>query len=157
VRSATGFIASVPHFTLQISSEGPTLNASVGVSQPRAAALKNAGQPIPKLMSVRALVDTGASCTCIDPSILTELNLTPTGVVSLNTPSTGTKPQQADQFDVSLFIPAPSGLPLFIHTMPVVASELLAAQGFHALLGRDVLSQCLFAYNGEFGVFTLAF
>lgn len=153
----TGFLASVPHFTLQISSEGPTLTASVGVSQPRAAALKTAGQSIPQLMPIRALVDTGASCTCVDPSILTELNLTPTGIVNLNTPSTGTTPQQAEQFDVALFIPAPNGLPLFIKTMPVVASQLLASQGFHALLGRDVLSQCLFAYNGEFGVFTLAF
>ena len=75
----------------------------------------------------------------------------------MNTPSTGTTPQQADQFDVALFIPAPNGLPLFIQTMPVVASELLASQGFHALLGRDILDRCLFAYNGEFGLFTLAF
>ncbi len=35
------------------------------------------------------------------------------------------------------------------------ASELYAAQGFHALIGRDILSQCGFVYNGS-GFFTLA-
>ncbi|HEX7185620.1 MAG TPA: hypothetical protein VF756_27595 [Thermoanaerobaculia bacterium] len=85
------------------------------------------------------------------------MSLTPTGVVSVNSPTTGETPHQADQFDVALFIPPPNGLPLFIQAMPVVASHLLAMQGFHALLGRDILNNCLFAYNGEVGLFTLAF
>ena len=147
----------MPHFTLQISPAGPILDASVGVSRPRATALKAAGQPVPKAIPIRALIDTGASCTCLDPSILEGLSLTPTGVVSVNSPTTGETPHQADQFDVALFIPPPNGLPLFIQAMPVVASHLLAMQGFHALLGRDILNNCLFAYNGEVGLFTLVF
>ena len=45
---------------------------------------------------------------------------------------------------------------LLSQTLPVIASELFAAQGFHALIGRDILSQCVFMYNGN-GFFTLAY
>lgn len=130
------------------------LSAVVGVSEAREGALKRTGQPIPPLVPIRALIDTGASCTCLDPSVVTALNLTPTGSVSVNTPSTGTTPHTADQYDVGLAIPI--GTPLILRTIPVVASELLP-QGFHALIGRDILEQCLFVYNGKDGFFTLAF
>jgi hypothetical protein len=84
-------------------------------------------------------------------------SLTPTGSVSVNTPSTGATPHQAEQFDVTLAIPAPNGPPLIFYAVPVVASDLLAAQGFHALIGRDILNRCLFAYNGDASLFTLAY
>lgn len=147
----------MPHFTLQVSSNGPVLTAVVAASQARAAALKAAGQPIPTPVPIRALIDTGASCTCVDPSVLKTLNLTPTGSVSVNTPSTGASPHTADQYDVALVIPPANGTPLVFQTIPVVASELLAAQGYHALIGRDILDRCLFAYNGDAGLFTLAY
>jgi hypothetical protein len=89
--------------------------------------------------------------------VLTTLGLTPTGTTLVNTPTTGTTPQPADLYDVALVIPAGVGAaPLFSQTMPVMASELLAAQGFHALIGRDILSQCVFVYNGN-GFFTLSY
>ena len=93
----------------------------------------------------------------MDPSVLAGLSLTPTGSVIVNTPSTGATPHQADQFDIALIIPPPSGVPLVFQAIPVVSSELLAAQGFHALIGRDILDRCLFAYNGDLKLFTLAF
>jgi hypothetical protein len=147
----------MPHFTLPVGPNGPVLNAVVTVSKERSAALAAAVQSVPKPVPITALVDTGASCTCVDPSVLTALNLTPTGIVLLNTPSTGGTPHQAEQFDVALIIPAPSGPALVFRTIPVVASELLTSQGFHALIGRDILDQCLFSYNGSIKLFTLAY
>jgi hypothetical protein len=149
----------VPHFTLQVSSNGPILQAFVAVSQARSDALAAAGRQLPDPVSIRALVDTGASCTCVDPSVLiTRLGLTPTGSVNVNTPSTGSTPHRADQFDVALIIPAATGAPaLVLQTIPVVSSELLGGQGFHALIGRDILDRCLFVYNGAVKLFTLAF
>ncbi len=41
-------------------------------------------------------------------------------------------------------------------TIPVVAAVLLP-QGFHALIGRDVLSHCLLTYDGASGLFSLAY
>jgi hypothetical protein len=40
--------------------------------------------------------------------------------------------------------------------MSVCASDLIH-QGFHALLGRDILQQCQVTYNGLAGFFTLAY
>lgn len=134
------------------------VNAVVGVSSARGEALVAAGQPIPSFLPVRALVDTGASCTCIDPSILKALDLTPTGSVTVNTPTTGQSPQVAEQYDISLVIPgnSPQHSPLARMAIPVVAAEL-SKQGIQALIGRDVLSECVFHYNGDIGWFTVAY
>ena len=77
----------------------------------------------------------------------------------MNTPSTGTQPHQANQYDVSIVIPGAttSHLPFVMHTLPVVEAQLLTALGFHALIGRDVLASCLLVYDGATGQFTLAF
>jgi hypothetical protein len=132
------------------------VDAFVSVSQPRRAALLAAKQPVPNPVQIRGLLDTGASGTAIDPSVLTTLGLTPTGTTLVSTPTTGATPQTVEQYDIGIVIPAPSGAPLFGQTLPVIASELLLAQGFHALIGRDILSQCVFVYNGS-GFFTLAY
>lgn len=151
----------MPHFTLALSPGGPIVNAVVGVSDARRAALSAANQPIPEFVAIRALVDTGASCTCIDPTALASLALPATGTVSMLTPSTGATPHSMDQFDVSIVIPSVQGQPALVFpTIPVVASSV-AAQGIQALFGRDILSSCVLVYNGgapgAAGLFTLAF
>jgi Aspartyl protease len=134
------------------------VNAIIGVSQARRNALIAANQAVPNGVPVLGLIDTGASCTCVDPSVLNALNLTPTGSASVNTPTTGAQPAVADQYDVGLVIPSASGSPpLFHHTIAVVKADLLIAQGFHALIGRDVLRGCLLTYDGKTGLFTLAY
>jgi len=135
------------------------LNAVIGVSRERRSALTLANIEIPQVMSIRALIDTGASVTCVDPSVMRSLKLTPTGKILIHTPSTKNDPVEHDQYDISLFVPAATQAqpPLILHTLPVVCAELLVSQGFHALIGRDVLGQCLFSYNGTAGHFTLAY
>jgi len=148
----------MPHFTLQNSPQGPVLNALIGVSIARHTALTSIGQQIPAPQIIRALVDTGASITSIDPSVLTALNLTATGSTLIHTPSTGNQPTTADVFDIGLIIAASNNQPLLsIDIMPVICSELLVTQGFHALIGRDVLAQCVLIYNGETNSFTLCY
>ncbi len=41
-------------------------------------------------------------------------------------------------------------------TVAVIESEL-EVQGFQVLVGRDVLENCLLVYDGQTGIFTLAF
>lgn len=147
----------MPHFTLTLSPQGPLVDAVVAVSGARRQALEKAGQTIPDPIPIRALLDTGASGTCIDPAVLTALGLTPTGMIAVNTPTTGNQPHQAFQYDVGLLIPAPAGLPLVRPSLAVVASELLQRQGFHALIGRDILHGCILTYNGSAGLFMLAY
>ena len=151
----------MPHFTLALSPGGPIVTAVVGVSDARRTALTEAGQPVPNFVTIRALVDTGASCTCIDPTVIAELALPPTGSVQMFSPTTGETPHAMEQFDVAIVIPSQQGqAPLIFETIPVVASSL-AAQGIQALIGRDILSRCVLHYNGGTsgtgGLFTLAF
>jgi predicted aspartyl protease len=149
----------MPHFTLQLSPKGPLLTVVVRVSDERYRALVANNHPIPAPVTIRALIDTGASITCIDPSVLRSLSLSPTGSATVNTPSTGNTPVSADQYDVSITIHGStnSQIPLVFNTIPVIQAELLLVQGFHALIGRDILEHCFFSYNGSAGFFTLAY
>lgn len=133
------------------------LIAVLEVSQARAKALAAAGQPVPKMQVMSALVDTGASCTCVDPAIIQALGLTPTGSTLMFTPSTGAQGHLTDQYDASLKIYCTrQQVPLEISVIAVVASDL-RVQGIDALIGRDVLKFCLLSYDGQSGFFTLAF
>ena len=148
----------MPHFTLTLSAAGPLVDAFVIVSEARRQALLAAHQQVPPPIAIRALLDTGASHTCIDPSVLTSLALTPTGSVLCNTPSSGNQPHQADQYDIGLIIPGPKGgVPLIRPTLPVMESHLFQQQGFHSLIGRDVLAGCVLTFNGTAAFFILAY
>jgi predicted aspartyl protease len=106
---------------------------------------------------MNALIDTGASCTCVDPAIIQALRLSPTGSTMVLTASTGAQAHVTEQYDVSIQIySAMDEPPLEIPMIAVIASDL-RAQGIDALIGRDVLSHCLLVYNGDMELFTLAF
>lgn len=145
-------------FTLQVGPSGPVLDAVVAVSQPRHQALIDAGLSPPAVVPIRALVDTGASHTCIDPSVFQALGLTPTEIAEMTTPSTGASPSQHNLYDVSLWIPGagPQHQPLVLRTLEVSESAL-APMGIQALIGRDILESCLLVYNGSSRIFSLAF
>jgi hypothetical protein len=149
----------VPYFARQVAPNGNLIVlAMLGVSQARKNALVAAMQQVPDAVQIQALIDTGASCTCVDPSVLNQLKLTPTGSTMVHTPTTGTQPVAAETYDISLTIWAAMGRPPLVHhTVPVVASRLFAAQGFHALIGLDILRSCLLTYDGANGLFSLAY
>lgn len=149
----------MPHFTLQVLQNGPIVTALIGVSQSRQVALTAAGQTIPPVVPIQALIDTGASCTCIDPSTIASLQLTPTGTVAMVTPSSGAQPHTTYQYDIGIVIPGPSAshAPFVLPTLAVAECALFASQGFHALIGRDVLEHCVLTYNGSTRLFILAY
>ncbi len=144
----------MPHIARQISANGPILDVVIGVSKPRMAALNQAGFPAPSPLPVRALIDTGATCSAIDPFVLNTLGLSPTGSTQVLTPSTGTTPHVCNLYDVAVYLAHPEYTYEFA-SVPVTET-VLANQGFHALLGRDILGKCLFVYDGVTGIFTLA-
>ena len=109
-------------------------------------------------VAVGGLIDTGASCTAIDADLLAPLGMTPTGVTQMLTPSSGGKPVDVPQFDVMVGITHPSGDPLLIDTVPIIAIHKFGKSGgIAALIGRDILARCLLIYNGGEKNFTLAF
>lgn len=124
----------------------------------RRQALAAASQPIPAMQVIRALIDTGASFTSIDPAALAALNLTPTGTIDMVTPSTGAGTHTADTYDIDFQIGAgPGDTPLSISNLRVASCDLFLRQGIHALIGRDILENCIFIYNGDARMFSLSF
>lgn len=126
----------------------------VGVSNPRRAAMAKAGLPIPSPVPIRGMIDSGASCTCLDPQIIKQLNLVATGAIPMLTPSTGATPVQSFQYDVSLIVGF-GAVSFQFHALAVIESSL-RPQGFDALIGRDVLAEGLFVYDGKAQMYSLA-
>jgi hypothetical protein len=146
----------MPHISQRISQRGPLLQFLVGVSAPRAAALVAAGQQAPTSIPITGLIDTGASCTSIDSSILRQLAIPSTGTTPVHTPSTqATAPHVANLYDISLVLVHPLITRTF-NALAVTESQLVH-QGIQALIGRDILSCCLFTYDGSGQNFCLGF
>ena len=149
----------MPHFTLTIEPSGLLVNAIISVSGERQEALHQAQHSVPTPVTVRAMIDTGASSSCVDPKITKQLELTPTGKVSAHTPSTKKdKPHEVDQFDIGIFIPGGSAnvRPFNMPTLPVLEFDL-DHQGFQVIIGRDILASCILIYEGQGSFFTLAY
>ena len=148
----------MPHFSIPIAAAGGALlDAYIGVSQARRTALTAASQPAPDSQRVRALLDTGASCTCVDPIILTALGIPSTGTTQMNSPTTGANPQTVNVYDVSIGIPGATPPPFFLGTVAVAEAQLLQVQGFHAIIGRDILASWVIHYNGPLSLVTVSY
>jgi hypothetical protein len=146
----------MPSVNLNILPLGAVIDVHIGVSGPRREALAQAHQPIPPPVACRLLIDTGASCTCVDEGVIQQLQLSPSGVVNIHTPSTSAHQTHAcQQYDISLILPHPAISRVF-SAIPVIQSSF-AHQGMDGLLGRDLLASCLLVYNGELGIYTLSF
>jgi hypothetical protein len=147
----------MPHFTLTHGPLGPLIHVYVGVSAPRLNALSKAGSAIPQAVVVKALVDTGASNTVIDPSIIKSLGLAPRRIAQTITPTTGATPHKCYTYDVSIHIPLGTATSLFSKVAWEVSSLDIKHQGFEMLLGRDILAEGMMVYDGRAGTFAMAF
>lgn len=119
-----------------------------------AANLRRAGQPVPAPLTLRALLDSGAGDSCIDVQCVQSLALPAKGARTYHTPSLA-GPQTLTEYEVSLTLLHPQASYTF-YSLPVAAA-VLAPQGIEALLGRNVLKQCLFVYDGHGGTWSLGF
>ncbi len=147
----------MPHFTQTISNEGPLLDVNINASIERLRALQDSGQPIPNAITVKGLVDTGASTTCIDTSVVEALGLETKGDVAVITPSTGDQPIDVDYYDITAMIFAGMDQPPLLNATLLVAELPIQNQGFQAIIGRDLLSECVLIYNGATEQYTLSF
>jgi predicted aspartyl protease len=129
---------------------GPRLNVEVHVPEPLSILLSQQGKPIPKPIPGEALIDTGASITAVDDSVITSLGVQPVGVTTVHTPSGSA---QQNQYPVRFVFPG-SGLPDLVIAQAI--GSVLLPQGTIALIGREALASIILVYNGRAGMFTLA-
>ena len=117
------------------------------------------GEASPVLHSYDALIDTGATTTCVSQQVVSDIGLVPTGK-TLMTGATGASPVDQFAFGIGFILPAaqsPTG---------AISGSLLVKQvqgclfvkgssAFDVLLGRDVI--CSGALHLSFdGHFTLS-
>jgi hypothetical protein len=143
----------MPRIEGKVDERGLLVDVKIMMTSSRVEALKRAGKPYAKPMTIVALVDTGASCSCVDRNVIAGLGLGKRGTVSIHTPSTGTGYIDRAQYDACLVLGEGQAGAL-VFTLPVIESEF-ASQGFLALIGRDVLGSCMLVYDGPASKFTL--
>lgn len=133
------------------------ISVLVGVRRDLEFAMEEAGMVIPPRKSVKCLIDTGPTKTILDPVLLQEFGQIPTGKVFITTPSTDDEPLAVQLFDVSLAIVNDVGdAVLDLKSIAVIERPILAHQGFHGLLGMDVLQKIRLVLDGPAGEFSVS-
>ena len=138
-----------------LSVAGAILPVHVSVPLALEDFLRAKNQEIPSPTKGIALIDTGASKSCVDHSVLVNLGIKSIGVVKIGTAKGATLCQL---FPSRLIFPT---LRLRVN-FSSMAGVHLRGQVIHdepliALVGRDILSRCLFIYSGYQGYYTLTY
>ena len=129
---------------------GPCVQVVIGLAQSFAEQIIQQGQTVPQPVSGMALVDTGASTTCIDDALAQQLGLPVIDVVQMTSAShAGT---QANVYPIQMEI---VGSPIKVNVPRAIGANL-TPQGIVALIGRDYLQHCTLFYNGITGEITLS-
>ena len=135
---------------LALLQTGPCVQVIIGLAQSLAEQLVQQGHAVPQPVSGMALVDTGASTTCIDEALAQRLGLPAIDVVQMTSAShAGT---EANVYPIQMEI---VGSPIRVNVPRAIGANL-APQGIVALIGRDYLQHCTLFYNGFTGEITLS-
>jgi len=148
-QQSDGTIVQLPP-GLALIQRGPILQVSISVGQAVATQILQAGGTLPAPATGLALIDTGASMTCVDDAAAAQLNLPVIDVVNIASASHASS--QANIYPIQIEV---IGAPIVV-AADRAAGAALAAQGLLALIGRDVLQHCMLVYNGVTGSFSIA-
>ncbi len=139
---------------LVLATIGPVLAVSVSIPQALAELYTKQQVPLPSPITGMALIDTGATRSCVHGPIMSELKVNPIGVVTSHTaagpvlhslyPAHFTFPVAKIEIDFASVVGAD------------LSGQMIDNQQLIALIGRDVLSMGIFVYNGSTGTFSFA-
>ena len=135
---------------------GPVIPVEVAVPQALAQHLVNANLPVPAPIAGWALIDTGATITAIDTSVLDELGVPAVGVARVGTAG---GPVQQNVFPARLSFTGTDLQDLaFNKAVGCDLSEFVAPgdERLIVLLGRDLLQYFVLVYNGPGGIITIS-
>ena len=129
-----------PNRVPNLQNVGPIIEVVIFPPQPVFNKLRQEGKTPPDKKLI-ALIDTGASRSCIDDLIANELGLIARDVVRVQTPS-GSSQQYV--YDLGFAMP---GLQTSIIPITAIGANL-TNHPYDALIGRDILKLCTLIYNG---------
>jgi predicted aspartyl protease len=149
-QDANGVIVVPP--SADLVARGPVFDAIAYLPSSLVQALSSSGGVLPSPANGHALIDTGASCTCIDNVAAKAMGLQPISIAQMTSASHSAV--VAPIYAISLELPAAPGFKLdFIQVM----GAELSAQGLLLLIGRDILQGCQLVYNGALGLVTISY
>jgi hypothetical protein len=139
-----------------LAAAGAFTSVDVGLPPQIAAAMAAAAQALPPSGTGLALVDTGATLTCVHEPVLTGLGLNP---VSIVTSGTAAGPVQQSMYFARLTFP----MLRWTGDLPVVGVDLTGQQvattppqDIVALLGRNLLQNWMLVWNGSGGLWSIS-
>lgn len=133
---------------------GPILPIEIAIPSALSKLLASQNEDIPPPVSGIALIDTGATRSCVDTSVISKLGVNPIGITALITAS---GQSQHHLYPAKFNFPAIKFEAEFSSIAGVnLSQQSIAGKQIIALIGRDLLSRCLFIYNGPKGSFSIA-
>ncbi|SRR6266571_1447307 len=134
--------------------EGPFLEVFVSIPQALAQFYEKEHIPIPSPLSGMALIDTGASKSCVHGSMMRELKVSP---ISTATTHTAAGAVTHSLYPAHFTFPVPKIEIDFTSVVGVdLSGQTIMGKQLIALIGRDVLANGLFVYNGHTGSYSIA-
>ncbi len=146
-KTPDGKVIQVPPATA-LQLRGPILQVSLTIEQNAGKGLVAQGKTVPTPRSGLALIDTGASNTCVDEQTAKDLGLPVIDVANMQ--SASHEKHSCNVYPVQIITP------IVTLNAPRAMGAALASQGLLVLIGRDVLQNCNLFYNGPAGQFTLS-
>ncbi len=135
---------------LGLQRQGPLVQVAISPQQAWAKALVDQGKQVPPPKVGFALLDTGASNTCIDDQLALDLQLPVIDVGFIGSASHAKTQCNIYPIQIQLV-----GFPILFQS-PRTCGSTLKDKGVDLLLGRDLLARCAFFYNGFSGEITLS-
>ena len=129
---------------------GPVVQVTLGVGRAIDEQLLQQGVTLPAPVSGLALIDTGATSTCIDDDAAQQLQLPAIDVVTVASASHASIQQSVHPVQIEVV-----GWPITFDAPRAIAAPL-RSQGILVLIGRDVLQHTILVYNGPTGSFSLS-
>ena len=138
--------------TDELESRGPIVQVRICLHQVHEEILIERGNELPEPYIGMALIDTGADQSCIDHTVVDNLGLLPIDVTPVITPN-------GIHLDCHVY---PIRLEFDQRGFDVNEAISLPIRDMHsgnmiALIGRDILKHCFFAYDGPTGDWRLEF
>ena len=144
-----GNIASLsPNMALQMI--GPVVPVILSPLEAHLKAVADRKDDMPPPISGRAMIDTGAATTCVDIDAARKADLAQvdSGIISSATHANEQVPVFAGQLAIE-------STQITINTHRAIGANL-APHKLVALIGRELLAQCVFVYNGSDSSFSLS-
>ena len=146
----------MPHIPLRAGPSGLMVSLWVRPSVSSLSALGSPESTPTDPVRAEFLVEIGARHTLVDPRICASLNLTAIGETMIQPPLEAGALQPALEYEVCLQLSRTEHAGAQFFDSIRVAALDLDLEGVDGVLGRDLLSSCLFVY-GEGKSFQLAF